>query len=139
MPLIDKSIEVADDVGDVYRRWTMVEHYPSFMTAIGSVTRVADDRLLWMATVEGVTYRWLTDFIALPDELRIEWQALDVRENAEVRLEKLPGDHTRLTYEIEYDPDAWPGDALAITNWMALRVPDGLARFKELVEGKAAA
>lgn len=62
-----------------------------------------------------------------------------MRENAEVRLEKLPGDHTRLTYEIEYDPDAWPGDALAITNWMALRVPDGLARFKELVEGKAAA
>jgi len=52
MAFIDKTIEVAADVHEVYAAWTAFESYPRFMETIETVTVVEDERLHWVALVE---------------------------------------------------------------------------------------
>jgi len=139
MALIDKSIEVDADVRDVYASWLAYEDYPSFMVSIESVTLVPDDRLRWVALVEDETYEWETDAVEYVAEQKITWQADDGRETGEVRFEKLAGGRTAITYQLEYDPTVWGGDAAAIDRWIERRVTESLRAFKELIEGRAAA
>jgi len=139
MAFIDRTIEVEADVRDVYAQWIAFEDYPDFMVAIESVTLVPDDRLLWVAEIEGVTHEWDTDLVDHVDEQKIEWRAADGREVGEVRFEKLGAGRTSVTYQLEYDPDAWEGDPEVVSRWMERRVTEGLDAFKEIVEGRAAA
>jgi len=139
MAFIDRTIEVEADVRDVYAQWIAFEDYPDFMVAIESVTLVPDDRLLWVAEIEGVTHEWDTDLVEHVDEQKIEWRAADGREVGEVRFEKLGAGRTSVTYQLEYDPDAWEGDPEVVSRWMERRVTEGLDAFKEIVEGRAAA
>ena len=90
--LLDSTIDVDADVRDVYAQWIAFEDYPDFMAAIESVTLIDDDRLLWVAEVEGVTHEWDTDLVDHVDEQKIEWgRVADGREVGEVRFEKLGG------------------------------------------------
>ena len=49
-------------------------------------------------------------------------------------FDKLGADRTRIHYQLEYDPDAWDGDASATRDWMNMRANDDLAAFKKLIE-----
>lgn len=139
MAFIDKTIEVKADIRDVYEAWTAFEDYPTFMTTVETVTLVPDDQLHWVAVVEDETFEWDADIVEHVTEEKIQWQAVDGRETGEVRFEKIGGGGTRVTYQLEYDPDAWEAESRTVRTWMERRVQDGLDAFKELMEGRAAA
>ena len=134
MAFIDRTIEVAADVRDVYEVWTAFADYPKFMETIETVTVGLDDRLHWVAVVEDDTYEWDADVVEhVPDE-KVTWRAIDGRETGEVRFEKLAAGTTRVTYQLEYDPKAWEGKADTVRHWMNRRVDKDLDSFKEMVE-----
>ncbi len=137
MAFIDKTIEVAADVRDAYEAWMDFEEYPAFMETIETVTLVPDDRLHWVAVIEDDVIEWDADVVAhVPDE-KVTWQALDGRETGEVRFEKIATGATKVTYQLEYDPEAWEGKRGVVRYWMQRRVEEDLDRFKEMVEGTA--
>jgi uncharacterized membrane protein len=139
MAFIDKTLEVAADIRDVYETWTAFEDYPRFMTTVETVTIVPDDRLHWVAVVEEDTFEWDADIVQHVPEEKITWQAVDGRETGEVRFEKVDAGTTRITYQLEYDPEAWDGQEQSVRRWMQRRVTEDLTEFKRLVEGLAAA
>ena len=57
MAFIDKTIEVAADVRDVYEAWTCFEDYPKFMETIETVTVLPASQLHWVALVEEDCHR----------------------------------------------------------------------------------
>ena len=63
MAFIDKTIEIAADVHDVYEAWTAFADYPKFMETIETVTVGQDDRLHWVAVIEDDTYEWDADVV----------------------------------------------------------------------------
>jgi uncharacterized membrane protein len=131
---IDKTIEVAADIREVYEAWTAFEDYPEFMETIETVTIVQEDRLHWVAVVEDETVEWDADVVEhVPDE-KVTWRAIDGRETGEVRFEKLAADRTKVAYQLEYDPAAWEGKSDAVRRWMNRRVDEDLDAFKEIVE-----
>ena len=137
MAFIDKTIEIAADVHDVYELWAAFEDYPKFMGTIETVTVIPDDQLHWVAVVEDDTFEWDVDVVEhVPDE-KIKWRAIDGRETGEVRFEKLPAGVTKVTYQLKYDPAAWEGKADAVRRWMNRRVASGLDDFKKMVEAVA--
>jgi len=137
MAFIDKTIEIAADVHDVYEAWTAFADYPKFMETIETVTVLEDDRLHWVAVIEDDTFEWDADVVEdVPDE-KVTWRAIDGRETGEVRFEKLAGDTTKLTYQLEYDPPAWEGKADTVRHWMRRRVDQDLDNFKKMVEAIA--
>jgi uncharacterized membrane protein len=75
------------------------------------VTVVQNDRLHWVAVVEDDTYEWDADVVEHVTDEKVTWRAVDHRETGEVRFEKVDASHTRVTYQLEYDPAAWDADA----------------------------
>jgi uncharacterized membrane protein len=134
MAFIDKTIEVRADVRDVYETWTAFEDYPTFMETVETVTLIEEDRLHWVATVEDETFEWDADLVDYMVDEKVAWRALDGRESGEVRFEKLDAERTRVTYQLEYDPQAWPGKPDTVRHWMSRRIERDLASFKELFE-----
>lgn len=134
MAFIDRTIEIAADVRDVYAAWTAFADYPKFMETIETVTVLKDDRLHWVAVIEDDTFEWDADVVErVPDE-KVAWRAIDGRETGEVRLEKLGAGATKLTYQLEYDPAAWEGKTDTVRHWMRRRVDQDLDWFKKMVE-----
>src|SRR5665647_1414938 len=137
MAFIDKTTEIAADVHDVYELWTTFADYPTFMETIETVTVLEDERLHWVALIEDNAFEWDADVVEdVPDE-RVTWRAITGRETGEVRFEKLAGDMTKLTYQLEYDPAAWEGKADTVRHWMRRRVDQGLDNFKKVAEAIA--
>ena len=134
MAFIDKTIEIAADVRDVYEAWTAFEDYPEFMETIETVTLIEEDRLHGVAVVEDETFEWDADLVDHVADEKVAWRALDGRETGEVRFEKLAGDKTKVTYQLAYDPKAWEGKADTVRHWMNRRVDRDLDAFKEMVE-----
>jgi uncharacterized membrane protein len=134
MAFIDKTIEVAADVQDVYEAWTAFEDYPEFMETIETVTLVEEDRLHWVAVVEDDTFEWDADLVEHRPDEKVTWRAIDGRETGEVRFEKLAADKTKVTYQLDYEPAAWSGKPDTVRHWMNRRVEKDLEAFKEMVE-----
>jgi uncharacterized membrane protein len=137
MAFIDKTIEVGADVRDVYDIWTAFEDFPTFMETIETVTVGQDDRQHWVAVVEDDTYEWDADLVEHVEDEKVVWQAIDGRETGEVRFEKLAGGRTKVTYQLEYDPDAWDVPAATLEQWMNSRVDEDLQGFKRAFEAAA--
>lgn len=137
MAFIDKTTEIAADVHDVYELWTAFAEYPKFMQTVEKVTLVQDDRLHWVALVEDDTFEWDADIVEMVPDEKVTWRAIDGRETGEVRFEKLAGEVTKLTYQLEYDPDAWEGESDTVRHWMSRRVEEDLDSFKQVVEAIA--
>ena len=137
MAFIDKTIEIAADVTDVYAAWTAFADYPKFMETVETVTVGQDDRLHWVALIESDTFEWDADVVdQVPDE-RVEWRAIDGRETGEVRFEKVASGRTKVTYQLKYEPAAWEGKADSVRHWMNRRVDKDLDNFKKLLEAGA--
>ena len=134
MAFIDKTIEIAADVRDVYAVWTAFTDYPKFMETIETVTVVPEDRLHWVAFIEEDTFEWDADLIESKLDEVVKWRAIDGRETGEVRFEKLAAGATKVTYQLEYDPAAWEGKADTVRHWMRRRVDKDLDNFKKMVE-----
>ena len=134
MAFIDKTIEVQADVRDVYAAWSAFEDFPTFMETLETVTLVEEDQLHWVALVEDETYEWDADLVDHVVDEKVAWRALDGREAGEVRFEKLAAGRTRVTYQLEYEPTAWPGKPDSVRHWMNRRVEHDLDAFKEVVE-----
>jgi uncharacterized membrane protein len=137
MTFIDRTIQIAADVRDVYQAWTAFAEYPKFMETIETVTVGQDDRLHWVAIVEDDTFEWDADLIERVPEEKITWRAIDGRETGEVRFEKVGSGATKLTYQLDYDPAAWEGKADTVRHWMRRRVDKDLESFKKAVEALA--
>lgn len=137
MAFIDKTIEVAADVHEVYEAWTAFESYPTFMETIETVTVAEDEHLHWVALVEDDTYEWDAEIAQHVSDESVTWRAIDGRETGEVRFEKLAAKMTKVTYQLDYDPAAWEGKADTVRHWMNRRVEKDLETFKEFAEARA--
>jgi uncharacterized membrane protein len=137
MAFIDKKIEIATDVHDVYEIWTTFVDYPKFMETIETVTLIPDDQLHWVALVEDDILEWDADVVEQVLDEKVSWRAVDGRETGEVRFEKLAGGATKVTYQLEYDPAAWEGKADSVRRWMNRRVEKDLDEFKKMAEAIA--
>jgi len=137
MAFIDKTIEIAADVRDVYAAWTAFADYPKFMETIETVTVMQDDRLHWVAVIEDDTFEWDADVVEQEPDEKVEWRAIDGRETGEVRFEKVAARTTKVTYQLKYDPAAWEGKADSVRHWMRRRVDEDLDNFKKVVEAIA--
>jgi uncharacterized membrane protein len=139
MTFIDRTIEIAADVRDVYQAWTAFADYPKFMETIETVTVAQDDRLHWVALVEEDIVEWDADVVESVREEKITWRAIDGRETGEVRFEKVGTGATKLTYQLDYDPIAWEGKVDTVRHWMRRRIDKDLENFKKAMEATAGA
>ena len=129
MAFIDKTIEVAADVRDVYEVWTSFEDFPTFMETIETVTCLEGRPPALGRGGGGRHLRVGRRPRGHVDDEKVVWQAIDGRETGEVRFEKLAAGRTKVTYQLKYDPDSLGrarGHAGAVDEQPRRRGPAGL-------------
>jgi uncharacterized membrane protein len=130
-----KSIDVDCYVTAAYNQWTQFEDFPQFMGGVEEVQQLDDRRLHWKVKIGGVSREFDATITEQIPDTRIAWKADgEVRQGGAVDFHKLSEDKTRVTLELDMEPDGLveqAGDKLGIVE---RQVSKDLERFKEFLE-----
>jgi uncharacterized membrane protein len=135
MSSITKSIDVDVPVRTAYNQWTQFEEFPKFMEGVESVTQLDDRHLRWRAEIGGKVVDWTAEISEQKPDERVAWCSQSGARNAGVvTFHRLHDDKSRITLQVDYEPEGVVenvGDWLGV---MSRRVQGDLERFKELIE-----
>ena len=134
MAVVEKSIEIEVPVRTAYNQWTQFEQFPNFMEGVERVDQLTDDRLHWVAEIDGRHKEWDARIVDQEPDQRIAWKSESGATNDGIVTFHSAGTGTRINLAVEYEPDGFAeevGDALG---FMSRRVEGDLERFKEFIE-----
>jgi len=137
MSKIVEPVDVAVPVRTAYDQWTQFESFPMFMEGVEKVEQLDDTTLRWTANIAGQERTWKARITEQNPDERIAWTSIDGARNAGVvTFHRLDDEMTRVTLQMDVDPDGPVdniGDALGL---LERRVKGDLKRFKEFIEGR---
>jgi uncharacterized membrane protein len=136
MATIEKSIEVGVPVPVAYGQWTQFEEFPQFMSGVKEVRQLDDGHVHWVAEVGSETREWDAEIVEQEPDRVIAWRSTSGTPNAgRVQFEPI-GRGTRVTVEIEHEPEGMKEKIGSFFGADESQVEDDLERFRELVEGR---
>jgi uncharacterized membrane protein len=132
-----ESIEVDVPVSTAYNQWTQFETFPEFMKGVESVDQIDETSLQFRVEVAGVRREYFAQITEQTPDRKIAWVSTDKPRNAgTVTFEPLGADRTRLSVELEWEPEGFVenmGSAVGADN---RQVTADLGRFKEFIESR---
>jgi uncharacterized membrane protein len=140
MGSMTESVDVAVPVRTAYDQWTQFEEFPQFMAGVEEVRQVSDDMTHWKVKIGGKTREFdarITE--QLPDE-RVAWTSTTgPRQAGVVTFHRLDAGHTRVTAQIETEPENMTERIGEKAGMVGHRVRDDLKRFREFIESRGSA
>ncbi len=137
MSRIVESIDVDDPVRTAYDQWTQFEEFPRFMGGVKQVRQLDDTTLEWTAEIKGVERSWRAEITEQEPDSVIGWRSTSgARNDGHVTFEPLGENRTRVTLQLDVEPEdpvERAGDALG---FVARQVEADLRRFKEVIESR---
>jgi len=139
MTHISERIEIDVPVRVAYDQWTQFESFPKFMAGVEQVKQIDDRTLEWSAEIAGRHKTWRAEILEQrPDEL-IRWRSTEgARNDGVVRFDKLGGNRTQVTLELDVEPDGPLETAGAALGIVERRVKGDLERFKTFIAERQA-
>ncbi|GAA2893008.1 hypothetical protein GCM10010517_57530 [Streptosporangium fragile] len=139
MSTIEQSIDVNVPIRTAYNQWTQFESFPEFMEGVESIKQLSDTRTAWIVEIAGVRREFEAEITEQHPDERVAWRSVDRPHQAGVvTFHHLGPDTTRVTLQMEYDPEGFVetvGDWLQIVR---MRVRGDLERFKAFIESRGA-
>ncbi|WP_109472748.1 SRPBCC family protein [Ornithinimicrobium cavernae] len=138
MSQVTESVDVNVPIRTAYDQWTQFESFPRFMEGVQSVTQVTDTRNHWVVEVGGATREFDTEITEQHPEERIAWTTVDgdVKQAGVVTFHKLDDASTRVTIQMDWDPQGLVEKAGAAVGVDDRRVKGDAQRFKEFIEAR---
>ena len=137
MATVFETVDVEVPARTAYNQWTQFEDFPRFMEGVKQVRQVDETHLQWTAEVAGRTKEWRAEITEQRPDERVAWKSESGTENAGVvTFHKLDDGRSRVTVQIDAEPDGTleaAGDALGL---LERRVKGDLGRFKEFIESQ---
>ena len=137
MSTVEKSVDVNVPIQTAYNQWTQFEDFPRFMEGIKSVTQTDDTHLHWVAEIAGKDKEWDAEITEQHPDERVAWTSTSGARNAGVvTFHRLDDDTTRVTLQMDVDPE---GLIENIGDWTGIldgRVEGDMKRFKEYIESR---
>jgi uncharacterized membrane protein len=135
--MIIESVNVTVPIRAAYDQWTQFETFPQFMDGVEEIRQLDDTTLHWTTRIAGVTREFdarITE--QLPDE-RVAWKSLDGPAHAGVvTFHRLDETTTRVTAQLEIDPEGFAEKAGDRVGALTHRVKGDLHRFKTFIESR---
>ena len=132
---ITESIDVAVPASVAYTQWTEFESFPTFMEGVESVERVDDTHLDWTVKVGLTSRRFRATLLEQHPNQRLSWRSdTGPRHCGIITFEPLDDAHTRITAEVEIDPDTVTEFVADHAGVLDHRVKEDMKRFKDVVE-----
>ncbi|MEW2352869.1 SRPBCC family protein [Spirillospora sp. NPDC029432] len=139
MSTITESVDVDAPVRAVYDQWTQFEDFPHFMEGVKEIRQLDDTSTHWITRIAGVSREFdavITE--QLPDE-RVAWKSVDGPTHAGVvTFHRLDDSTTRVTAQMEIDPEGFAEKAADKSGTIKNRVKGDMQRFKSFIEKRGA-
>ncbi|MFJ8580685.1 SRPBCC family protein [Micromonospora sp. NPDC093277] len=130
-----EHVDIAVPIRTAYDQWTQFEAFPRFMEGVHQVRQLTDTMTHWTVEIAGVKREFDAEITEqLPDE-RVAWRSTEgTRQAGVVTFHRLDEGHTRVTLQLEFEPQGvleQAGDKLGLVD---RRARADLERFKEFIE-----
>ncbi len=134
---VTKSVDVAVPVRIAYNQWTQFEEFPRFMEGVQEIRQLDDRTTHWKTEIAGVKREFDAQITEqLPDE-RVAWTSVGgTKQAGVVTFHRLDPEHTRVTAQMEFEPDGMLEKAGDLLHVIDRRVEGDLKRFKEFIENR---
>ncbi|HET9140372.1 SRPBCC family protein [Actinophytocola sp.] len=137
MSTITESIDVDVNVTTAYNQWTQFESFPRFMEGVDTISQVDDTHTHWVVSMAGVQREFDATITEQHPDERVAWRSDDGPQHAGVVTFRPLGDATtRVTAQMDIDPDSFVENAADKLGILNRRVKGDMVRFKEFIESR---
>lgn len=141
MAQITESIDVSVPVTTAYDQWTQFESFPDFLDEVDQITQLDDTHQHWRVSVGGATREFDAEITEQHPDERIAWTSVggETPNAGVVTFHKLSDDTSRVTVQIDWQPDGVVEQAGAKLGIASHAVKKDLENFKRLIEAQGTA
>jgi uncharacterized membrane protein len=137
MSTVVESVDVAVPVHTAYNQWTQFEEFPRFMEGVEEIRQYDDTRLHWVVDVAGVRREFDAEITEQRPDERIAWTSVSGPKHAGVvTFHRLDADHSRVTAQMDIDPEGFVENVADKTGVLDRRVKGDMKRFREFIESR---
>lgn len=138
MTEITDSIEVDVPVRTAYDQWTQFESFPHFLSYVESIEQVDDTLTHWKVKVGGVEREFDAEITEQHPDERVAWTSVggEARHAGVVTFHKLTDTRSRVTVQLDWDPQGFVEKAGATLGIDDRVVKNDLKNFKEFIESE---
>ncbi|MFF1819706.1 SRPBCC family protein [Kribbella sp. NPDC058245] len=134
---ITESVDVNVPVRTAYNQWTQFESFPQFMDGVDEIRQTDDTHTHWVTSIGGVKREFDATITEQHPDERVAWKTEDGPNHAGViTFHRLSDAETRVTAQIDIDPDGLAETVADKTGVISRRVKGDMARFKEFIEAR---
>jgi uncharacterized membrane protein len=135
MATVTESVDVHVPVSTAYNQWTQFESFPRFMDGVDAVRQVDDRHTHWKTSLGGVAREFDAEITEQHPDERVAWKSTDGTTHAGVvTFHRLSDDTTRVTAQIDWQPEGLVEKAGAGLGVDDRHVRSDLRRFQEFIE-----
>ena len=138
MVQIIETIDVDVPVRTAYDQWTQFESFPAFLDEVESITQSDDTHTHWKVKVGGAEREFDATLTERHPDERVAWTSSDgdTKHAGVVTFHKLTDTSTRVTVQIDWEPEGFLERAGALVGAGTHAVKKDLKNFKEFIEGR---
>jgi uncharacterized membrane protein len=132
-----KSVDVHVPITAAYNQWTQFEEFPKFMDDVETVRQLDDRHLHWTVKIAGVEREFDAEITEQHPDERIAWRSTTgVDQAGVVTFHRLDDETTRVTLQLEMEPEGLAETAGAKTGLVSMAAARDMANFKEFIEAR---
>jgi uncharacterized membrane protein len=136
---ITAAVDVDRPIHTVYNQWTQFESFPYFMEGVKQIDQLDDTHLHWTIKVGPSTREFDARITEQHPDERVAWKAEGgVRHGGVVTFHKIDDAKTRVTAQMDIDPEGVVEKVADMFNVLDRRVHEDLKRFKQFIESMPA-
>lgn len=121
----------------VYNQWTQFEEFPRFMEGVQRVEQIDDRNVRWHVDIAGVDREFEAEITEQTPDQQIAWRSRSgVDQGGVVTFHALNDEQTRVTLQMDFDPDGFVEQAADKLGVVSMRVKGDLERFNDFIEGR---
>ncbi|MEU1470531.1 SRPBCC family protein [Streptomyces sp. NPDC005761] len=136
---IVETVDMKAPVAVSWALWSDVTRWPEFLSHVQRVDPLDERRFAWQLALPGVDKNFVAELTEVVAQDRIAWKTTEgVHHAGVVTFHRLGDDTSRLTLQIEYDPQGFVEHLGALTNLDSVLANYDLGEFQKLAERTAA-
>ncbi|NKY42261.1 SRPBCC family protein [Nocardia cerradoensis] len=137
MTTVTESVDVHVPVTTAYNQWTQFESFPQFMQGVERVEQRDDTHTHWTVHVAGATREFDAKITEQHPDERVSWTSeAGPRHAGVITFHRLDEDHTRVTAQMDIDPDGFVENVADKLGILDRRVKGDLERFRDFIESR---
>jgi hypothetical protein len=107
------------------------------MQGVDEVQQITDTRTHWVTSIGGVTREFDAEIVEQVPDQKVAWVSTSgIQQRGTVSVEPVDASHTRVTVEMQYEPEGIAEKAADTLGLLTRQVRGDLERFREFVESR---